>query len=395
LINGRIANDIGDVTVHTVPLDNDHVYVTAVARRHAAPVAVCERLYAWIGEMFARENIEPVHERLFGALDGAAETLEARRKALTSSGSHGDTPVTYVQGQPVWGCGLAGLSMLAVRSKSPDEPETIRDGEGHACGRVWKSHGAEFIVLQGLHGLHGDARASRDPRDQAGRMFDVADRLLRARGTSYRSVRRTWLYLSDILSWYDGLNAVRSARYERFKINAAGVENGENLLLPASTGIEGDNPAGAAVTMDLLAIVPGGNDVVDIHQMTNPRQRDAFKYGSAFSRAAAIRMPEATWLNISGTAAIDEKGASCYPGDFASQMEMTLDVVADLISQEGGRLSDICNATLFLKNPDFAKPCAQILCEHGLESLPGIQVVADVCRDELLFEIDGTAVVYR
>ncbi len=129
--------------------------------------------------------------------------------------------------------------------------------------------------------------------------------------------------------------------------------------------------------------------------MTNPRQKDAFAYGSAFSRGAAVRMPGATWISFSGTAAIDEAGVSCHPGDFRAQMHMTLDVVEALIAQEGATLADICNATLFLKHAGSAAECRRVLRERGLEGLPGVPVVADVCRDDLLFEMDGTAAVVR
>jgi hypothetical protein len=33
--------------------------------------------------------------------------------------------------------------------------------------------------------------------------------------------------------------------------------------------------------------------------------------------------------------------------------------------------------------------------DQGLEEFPAVSVVADVCRDDLLFEIDGQAVVKK
>jgi enamine deaminase RidA (YjgF/YER057c/UK114 family) len=228
---------------------------------------------------------------------------------------------------------------------------------------------------------------------QTTRMFEAAQGLLRGIGTDYRSVARTWLYVSDILSWYGKLNGARSACYRRFGLMPAAGSRA--ILLPASTGIEGRAPSGAAVTMDLLATVLEPGSRIEVGQMTNPRQKDAFAYGSAFSRGAAIRMPDATWISFSGTAAIDEAGLSCHPGDFRAQMHMTLDVVEALLAQEGAGLADICNATLFLKHAACAAECRRVLRERGLEDLPGVPVVADVCREELLFEMDGTAAVLK
>ena len=50
-------------------------------------------------------------------------------------------------------------------------------------------------------------------------------------------------------------------------------------------------------------------------------------------------------------------------------------------------------ATVFVKRPEHASLFWKMARDHGLEEFPAVCVVADVCRDELLFEIDGQAVV--
>jgi len=80
-----------------------------------------------------------------------------------------------------------------------------------------------------------------------------AARLLEAQGASYRDVARTWFYLSDILDWYPEFNRARTAIYGQFGI-LPGQSNGR-LRLPASTGIRGEAPTGAACALDLLAVV--------------------------------------------------------------------------------------------------------------------------------------------
>ena len=56
---------------------------------------------------------------------------------------------------------------------------------------------------------------------------------------------------------------------------------------------------------------------------------------------------------------------------------------------------DICAATVFIKNGNDAEITRRVIAERGLDGLPAVYVVADVCRDELLFEIDAEAVAGR
>jgi len=226
-------------------------------------------------------------------------------------------------------------------------------------------------------------------------MLEQAEKILKAQKAAYSDIARTWLYLSGILEWYNDFNSVRNTEYGQFGIMPplSGEEPMDRLILPASTGIQGDNPAGSACVMDALAIT--GKTKPEIVQMSSKRQKDAFRYRSAFSRAACIRHAEFTEMQISGTAAIDEQGYSLYPGDFRSQALHTLENVEHLLEQENASLKDLCSATVFLKRSEDASEYWKILSELGLKDLPAVCMVADICRDELLFEIDGIAAISR
>lgn len=234
------------------------------------------------------------------------------------------------------------------------------------------------MVLQNIHGLSPDGDNS--PQAQTRRMIQHARKLLTARGSDYSSVSRTWFYLSDILGWYPRFNEARSAEYAAMQI----MPTGGDILLPASTGIGGDNPHGAKACMDLMAVTGR-----DIERLSNPGQKDAFEYGSAFSRAAAVPMSDHTLLQLSGTAAIDEQGRSLYPGDVSSQIEATFDKVEMLIQKRGASLPDACAATAFFKRAEDAPVFDEICQKRGLDRDVCVCVVADVCREELLFELDA------
>jgi enamine deaminase RidA (YjgF/YER057c/UK114 family) len=129
-----------------------------------------------------------------------------------------------------------------------------------------------------------------------------------------------------------------------------------------------------------------------VRKLTNRKQLDAFRYGAAFSRGALIQEPDGSLIQISGTAAIDEKGVSLHPGDVHSQINCTLDKIGTLLSQEGATFTDICEATVYVKRRADADLFWEMAVERGLGDLPAVCVVADICRKELLFEIDAEAV---
>ena len=116
-------------------------------------------------------------------------------------------------------------------------------------------------------------------------------------------------------------------------------------------------------------------------------------YGSAFSRGALIQGPAGSVFQLSGTAAIDERGKSLFVGDIRGQIVCTLDKVEALMAQVGADLRDIAAATVFVKRPEYTFIFQEIAAKQGLADLPTVCVVADVCRQELLFEIDAEAVI--
>jgi len=367
--------------------DQMHI-VASVAEQPPDVGRTCEEAYRRIARALTARDMQIVHERIFGSLEAQSTVLQARQRGLAAGGIAGDLPFTYVQGRPVWGEGLAGLKLHAVRPERPDGVWTVHH-DGAACGRGWERSGARFLVLQSVHGRTEGGDRARQARD----MFKRADAILRAQGATYNDVVQTWIYLSRILEWYDSFNDARNAQYRQFGLMRERGVAVEKPHLPSSTGIQGENALGAASVMDVLALCPGKGGGPEVTFMSNVKQREAFDYGSAFSRGSAIREPDVTHIQVSGTAAIDEEGKSLFPGDARAQMVRTFDTVEALVAQTGAGLHDICDATVFLKRAEDAAVYREVIAERGLGDLPAVCVVGDVCREELLFETDGAAVV--
>jgi len=365
-------------------------FFVASVRSPADTAQTAEDAYIRIAEALREHQLEIVHERIFGSLSMECSVMAARQRAFRTCGIAPDNPLTYIQGNPPWGEGFAGLIIHAVHRGNG--VWSIWDGD-IPCGRRWRHKGSTYIMLQNINGQHDFSRESESRPIQAWRMLDRADRILRENGASYGDVVRTWFYLSDILDWYAAFNKVRNEKYGEFGIMPGPDDT--RLLLPASTGISGDTPSRAGTTMDLIAIMGESSSRLAVKQLTNIAQLDAFRYESAFSRGAVIHESDVSLIQVSGTAAIDQQGKTQFVDDIHGQITCTFEKLEKLMDREGASLKDIAAATVFVKRPEHASVFWEMVRKRGLEEFPGVCIVADVCREELLFEIDGEAVVGR
>jgi enamine deaminase RidA (YjgF/YER057c/UK114 family) len=375
------------LTLHVRPAGPGQAFLVARAAWGADAAPAAQAAYGEIARVLQDQGLTVVHERLFGSLSVQPAALAARTAALKANHLPADGPITYIQGHPPWGEGFAGAIIQAVSCRNPhDLVWTMRD-QGNPVGRGWRRRGATFLLLQNIQGLGLGPQGVNPPCIQTRRMLQRAARLLETQGASYRDVVRTWFYLSDILAWYPEFNRSRTAIYGQFGI-LPGQDHGR-LKLPASTGIGGELPTGAAGALDLLALAGPPESRPRIRQLSHPGQPEAFTYGSAFSRGALIEGPDISLIQVSGTAAIDTQGQSLYPDDIRAQIDCTLDKIAALIGPEGATLADIAAASVFVKRPEDALIYQERAAARGLANLPAVIMVADVCREELLFEMDA------
>jgi len=130
---------------------------------------------------------------------------------------------------------------------------------------------------------------------------------------------------------------------------------------------------------------------------------EAYNYAkpSSFSRGMRLDLNGLVILLISGTASIDENGASLHVGDFRAQMRRTYQNITALLAAEGATWKDIVRTTCYLRDIDrdyatFNEERTAFFKEQGLDPLPastGIQ--AKLCRPELLVEIEAIAMFRR
>jgi enamine deaminase RidA (YjgF/YER057c/UK114 family) len=324
----------------------------------------------------------PVQERVFGELRAAADVARGREAAVGGAEAWA-VPPTYVEGAPVGRGALAGIHVIAARG----EARLVGEGD-RLYGRLVETDGARVLGLSDV-GRRASGRLAAGPAEDAGATIDAAEELLAREGLSFCDVARTWFYLRDILDWYGPFNAVRNAAFRRMGLMGP---NGDGRI-PASTGIEGRSARGGWCALDLLAVAPAGGGAGAIRRLHNRKQNEATEYGSAFARATEVVLGDERHVFVSGTASIDDRGATVNVGDFEAQARFTLEAVSALLEGAGAGLRDVAQATAFLKNPADGRSFARIVEASGLRDAPLVTTVADVCRDDLLFEVDATAVV--
>ena len=157
----RAIRDGAAVTLYVTPVGDDQAYLSFVARDGADDRQAADEAYRMVAELLRERQMEIVHERVFGSLKADTTVQTVRRKVLRECGISPETPVTYLQGRPLRGEGLAGASLLAVRPSGADSIWTIADATGRPCGRGWKREGVTFLILQNLHGRREDLETPR------------------------------------------------------------------------------------------------------------------------------------------------------------------------------------------------------------------------------------------
>lgn len=232
---------------------------------------------------------------------------------------------------------------------------------------------------------------------------------LRQAGSGLEDVVRTWYYLGGInqvegeLERYKEFNRARTEAYRGigFCNGIPGLRKNA-AVLPASTGI---GMVGGGLVLSCLGLQTAREDV-SLFPLENPLQIPAYQYPPTyspetpkFSRAMALVLGDYVTSWISGTASI-VNSESLYPGDIERQTAQTLDNIERLIAPEncaahgfpgaGARFENLAKVRVYVKpGADFAR--CKAVCESRLGKVPALYILADVCRPELLVEIEGVA----
>jgi enamine deaminase RidA (YjgF/YER057c/UK114 family) len=331
------------------------------------------QVFSELGEVLSGAGARLLQERVFGPAEALRRAARARREAYGEL-ADGVEPAWILTPAPRRG-GLAGVQIHAIAGPGRIRPLSL---DGRLCGRMHEGARGRYITASALKG-----RAGLSPAAQAGQMFEKAKALLGSLGAHFCSVVRTWVWLGRILDWYDPFNKVRRDFYSR-----EGLLNcrPSRIYLPASTGV-GLRPAGGQIcALDFVAALDESRPRRVFR--TSGRQGFPLDYGSAFSRAVRAYGPTGKVLFVSGTAAIDPRGRTVCVGKAKAQIAETLNNVRAVLHDGGCSESDIVQAIAYCKTREVEDVFRR---DWGRLPWPCLILRGDVCRPELLFELEATA----
>ncbi len=348
------------------------IYISATPGGEMPLQDQAREIFSGIHDVLRSSKARILQERVF-CTRSAVQTLNTARDGIYGDLDDGVAPSFLVACE-----GLSGpISGVQVHAVSGGGRPQVVDLDGVPCGRIFRVPGRAYLALSGVSDPHHE-----QPADQARAMMQKAEAALRKLGADFLSVPRTWMWLKDILSWYDDFNRVRTGFFKEWGL----IGEGSRQSMPASTGI-GLGPAnGAHCAMDLMAVLEPTQCTQ--YLQTTGKQHCAFEYGSAFSRAARSIMPAGETVFVSGTASIDAGGATTHLGDAAGQINATIENVRAVLSEMKCTDDDVVQVIAYCKTTDVEKVFDAI---KDKLAWPWITVICDICRPDLLFEIEATA----
>ena len=260
------------------------------------------------------------------------------------------------------------------------------------CGDIRYHHDDDtlFGVIELAESEPAPTAAASPLQHTAERAYRQIFELLEA--LDYPFIFRLWNYMADI-NGHSGLE-----RYRQFNLGR------QDAFIACRRDVVGNVPAacalGAAGGPLTIAFLAGKKSPLAI---ANPRQVNAYDYPQSygprsptFSRASLVRMDSAEILFISGTASIVGH-CTMHPGDVQEQTRETLrniEAVIQAANLHASRplfsLSNMFYRVYVRHSADLAAIREVMLMRIGA-SFNAIFLRADVCRQELLIEIEANA----
>jgi len=348
------------------------IYISATPGEAATLHDQAREIFSGIRDILHSKNAFILQERVFSTQE-ATETIRQARSEAYGDLDDGVAPSFLVAAEDSSGP-IAGVQVHAISTEN--KPEVINlDQTG--CGRILRTPGCALLTLSGI-----SAPQASNNTEQAQVMLEMGESVLKQFGADFLSVPRTWMWLKNILSWYDEFNKVRNNFFTERGLIGAGTRQS----MPASTGIGLGPDNGGHCAMDLVALLEPA-DCTEYLQVTG-KQHCALNYGSAFSRASKATTPAGQTVYVSGTASIDADGATTNIGDAAGQINATIENVRAVLTEMQSSEKDLVQVIAYCKTTEVEEVFNSI--KGGLD-WPWITVICDICRHDLLFEIEAAA----
>ncbi len=268
---------------------------------------------------------------------------------------------------------------------------------GNRLYEVWRSHSAVehgidnhcyWSSNDGLMFLGLWIDENRYPDLKTAVFESYATLLQMLQDQDYPHLLRAWNYLPQINHGYGD-----NERYKQFCLGRhEAFSRYQQLHYPAATAI---GHSGGDTVIYLIA-----SRLATPQHFENPRQLSAFRYpreyglrSPSFARASMLQSYDGKQLYISGTASIHGH-QSLHRGNFSGQMSVTCENITTLLQHIASQLRLAATPNLelikvYLRNPKDLSKAKAAVKQHFASRVPTLFLQGDICRQELLVEIDG------
>jgi len=288
-------------------------------------------------------------------------------------------------------CFITGISGNAsVESKSIGDNVYCRVKQG---SQKWVFTGGTGCT-DNLHSIDQSAHSA----------FREVKAILENEKLAFSNLVRQWNYIPGIVETITDQEGKISQNYQEFNNVRAAWYQKEGLEkdFPAATGI---GVSGGAVNIEVVAVSP--SEELLLLSLHNPEQSDAHKYSESkligrnsietprFERGKVAFANGNGHIWVSGTAAI--RGEDSIPGDISEQSLITCQNIDALISQKNLEESGLPSGKYkirpvyiraYVKDVTYGTFVKDFL-EKRYPEAPIHVLQADVCREELLVEVEG------
>ncbi len=253
------------------------------------------------------------------------------------------------------------------------EGESVESGSTGDC--IWRRSNSLQIC-----GYSDDLASDGDIEEASYRAYKTVLEFIAE--SPHPELVRFWNYVPNI-----NHGAGDAENYKRFctgRLQAFTEGKYSDLQFPAASAV-GHYGQGLTVTALTAAATAAHH--------ANPRQVDAFKYpreygpsSPSFARATTLSLTDHRFCFISGTASILGH-SSVHRGDLKLQLYTTNDNILYLLKETGFKREHVQTLRVYLRRPEDLAECQKVVTEL-FPNTPAIYLHADICRSDLLVEIE-------
>lgn len=333
------------------------------------------------GELFAGQlaRIYAAEERLTAEGACAAATPIMKRYFLSDATNQvplmkGEeaVSVSYIQQPPLDGSKVAVWLYLQRGTEVTHDADlviTAHNGYRH----LWKmgmthNEGISFIQTDRL-------------------LCDYEDVLAHHGATLADNCIRTWFFVRDVDTQYEGMVKARLANFFD-----QGLTPKTHYI--ASTGIQG-------LPADTKALIQLGTYAIT--GLAPEQQRYLYaldhlnrtiEYGVTFERGTLVEYGDRAHAWISGTASINDKGEVMHVGDIVRQTQRMWENVEALLAEAQMTMNDCAQIIVYLRDTADYANVRQMFAER-YPDIPTVFTLAPVCRPTWLIEMECVGVAER